>query len=130
MGRYHSSFMQIIFPSQKAEGIDLGNIEIKECCNKRHKFLLRPKDSKADFILFYDWIENTFFLVNQIEMPKLRAKRSISTEQVKSLAYWKSQEIDELMDEMRTIIKNQNFIPDAYQETQNSKIEVKVEAQN
>lgn len=64
MGQYHSHLMMELFPGQKATGLDLGNVEIKECFNEDHKYSLKGKDSKADFMLFFDQMDEIFFIVN------------------------------------------------------------------
>jgi hypothetical protein len=122
--------MLTLFPNQQPIGIDLGNVEIKECRNSVHKFTLKATDGKAQFILFYDWLIDTYFICNQKEMPVIRCKRAISTNQVKKWAYFESKELDALFEELKTIIKNPKYIPGPYQETQNSKIEIKMEVIN
>lgn len=63
-------------------------------------------------------------------MPKISLKRSISTEQVKRLAYWNSQDIDTLFEEMKSIIKNSKYIPGPYQVNNMMGIEIKTEVEN
>jgi hypothetical protein len=111
MGRYHSELMMILFPNQKPIGIDLGNIEIKENKNQFHKFVLKPDDKLAEFFLFYDAQLMTYFIVNQVEMPKFKKKRSISTQQVKKIAYFETQDDESLINELATIIKDDSFLP-------------------
>ncbi len=114
MGRYHSELMKVLFPNHKAIGIDLGNVEIKECKNNSHKFTLKADDKYAQFFLFYDWMLDMYFICNKVELPTIRVKRAISTNQVQKWAYFQTNDVDELLNEIKTILKDQNFLPEAY----------------
>lgn len=118
-GHKHSELMMGYFPNQKAVGIDLGNVEIKECKNPNHKYTIKKKDLQAEFILFYDWLEDEYFFVNTKEMPEIKrkkrevnpeCKRAISTNQVRTIAYLATKDQDVFMTEMEKIVKDKNHL--------------------
>jgi hypothetical protein len=112
--------MQLYFPNQKPTGIDLGNVEIKECNNPSHMFTIGLKDLKAEFILFYDWIDDIYFFVNTLDMPKIKTKRGnaenkegkrgITTTEVRKLAYFATIDQDAFMTEMEAIIHDKKYL--------------------
>ena len=126
MGRYHSEFMLQIFPKQVPTGTDLGNVEIKETAGKGHQYTIRPKNRReADFFLFYDKTEDKFFLVNTIEMPKFTKRRSISTNQVRKIAYFETEDIIDLCDEMKDILEDPSHIGGEVESMQRARQEVR-----
>lgn len=119
MGQRHSELMIGYFPKQHATGIDLENVELKECNNPHHKYTIKKKDLKAEFILFYDWMDDEYFFVNTKEMPIIKrkkretnpeCKRSITTTQVRKIAYLATKDQDIFMDEMEAIVKDKTHL--------------------
>jgi len=113
MGRQHSDLMMNLFPTQRGVGVDLGNVEIKECGydSKDHKFVLKGDDTKSEFILFYFHPESEWAIVNTKEFfYRLPKKRSVTIHQVRKCAYFRTNKIPEMMDEIETIIKDTKFL--------------------
>lgn len=128
MGQRHSDLMQLYFPNQKTTGIDLGNIEIKECKNAVHKYTISKKDLDAEFLLFYDWLDDEYLFVNSTDMPQIKrkkreinieCKRAISTAQVRTIAYFTTKDQNEFMNEMEAIIKDKSHLGWLLQQTTN-----------
>lgn len=126
MGQRHSELMIGYFPKQRATGIDLGNVEIKECKNTVHKYTISKKDLKAEFLLFYDWLDDEYFFVNTVEMPDIKrkkretnpgCKRSIDTRQVRKIAYLATKDQDIFMNEMEAIVKDKTHLGWLLQQT-------------
>lgn len=102
--RSHSDFLHIFFPIQRDVGIDCGTVELKEMSNAHHKFTIYPKDYAAKHIVFYDHIDQLWLICNTLELPKIRAKRSISTQQLKKLCYFISSDCLALLNEAIEIL--------------------------
>jgi len=103
--------MQIFFTRIEVVGIDLGNVEIKECDNKWHKYTLGKKDNKAEFILFYDHIKEEFNFVNQVEFKRINNSRTFSTPQIiRDFSYKTTRDLDEFMNEMEEIVEDKSYL--------------------
>ncbi len=109
MGDHHSEFIQCFF-DEKAHGIDLDNIEIKESTLKYHKFTVKPKDMVADFILFYDHASQIWALAKTRSFPEIIQKRSFRLAQVLDNSYFVTKNDFEMMREVHKIISNPNLI--------------------
>ena len=111
MGMQHSETMQVFFNNMKGVGIDLGNVEIKECNNKWHKYTVNKKDNKAPFLLFYDHVDKEFNFVNQVEFKRIPNSCTVSTQQLrKEFSYKTTRIVMEFMNEMEEIIEDKSFL--------------------
>jgi hypothetical protein len=105
MGNYHSEFIQCFF-KDNPNGIDLGNIEIKESTLKYHKFTVKQKDMSADYLLFYDHASQIWALAQTKSFPEITQKRSFRLAQVLDNSYFVTKNDFEIMREVHKIIQN------------------------
>lgn len=99
------------------EGIDLGNTELKSCHKPDQKWTIHPKDLKGNFIVFFNYNNDTWYFVNVLdiqqamqynEMKRIHHKRSISMFQIEKYAYFTTTLTEEMKTEMETIVKEPN----------------------
>jgi hypothetical protein len=72
VNRNHSKLMRKLFPNQKSTGVDLGNIEIKECRTISNMYTMKD----IDFIPSVTWY---LFFNHQLECFYLLHKSSFSS---------------------------------------------------
>lgn len=115
MACYQSSLIQCLFPHAYNVGFDLGNVEIKEKGLKTEvvdashdKFSLRGKDWKATAIVFYDWVEKTWYFCVPKTLGKkpetIHSQRNVTYNRVKSTAYLKTKAIKSVQKELLRIV--------------------------
>lgn len=119
MGRYHSEYMRILFPNQKANGIDMGNVEIKESNNNHNMFTVSQKDMIAEYFLFYNHISDMFYICDCEDFPYVKRKRGFRIHQIEKISFFRTKDIDKLMEKLREIIKDLSFLPNEYRSEQN-----------
>lgn len=105
MGRLHSEWMKVLFPYQKGNGIDLGNIDIKESYGKYNRIELDKKDMKAEYFFCYNHQIEEYLLVDCQDIPLVRAKRSFSWKQLKRISIFKSKNEYESIVELNKVSK-------------------------
>jgi len=99
-----------LFPNQFHEGIDLGNVELKEFINKFNKTEIKPSDLNADFIVFYHRKDKIFLFCNTKEFPKINKIRTMSLNQVRKIAYLETKDLDIIFNEMEDIVKDKRHL--------------------
>ena len=108
MGRKHSQKFLILFPNQQGNGIDLGNVEIKESF-KYKRFILRPKDEKAEFFLFYSHEFERYWIVDSQDIPPIRKMRSVGINQIKNLALFTTDNDMEMFEKLSELLKEPDY---------------------
>lgn len=104
MGGQQSLFFRSFFPKCSDVGIDLYNIELKECNNDENKFTYQIKDMSAEFILFYNHRTMEFIFCDTNDLPMPKIKRSIADYKLKSIAFKVTTDIDEFKHTTEEII--------------------------
>ena len=66
-----------IFPNQRATGIDLGDVDIKESHGKYHRIVLGQKDysKKIKFFICYNHVFDEFLIVDSQDLEVIKAKK-------------------------------------------------------
>lgn len=100
--------MRNLFPHQKAIGIDLGNVELKECSSKCRKFSIKPEDKRAEYIIFYNHWDQEFLFMNVQEWEHLisNKRRSFSIDQVRKLSFLTTTDIEVFYAKSEEIIRD------------------------
>ncbi len=96
MGRKHNGILMIYFPNQKGVGVDYGNIEFKESTNDDSMYDLYPKDEKAEYFLFVDYVDKLpFRFVDKQDIPVIKTHRKYTTFKIDQICKWRTD--DELL---------------------------------
>jgi len=136
MGRTHSKMIMDLFPNIKPIGIDLGNLEFKECDNKDNVFTISKKDMEAEYIVSYNHNNQFWLITPTYEFPNFpKRKNKVSKEYLNSLSeglrkkysnpsrtfsfnilsimsYFKSDDNIKLIDELLEIINDDSLLLD------------------
>lgn len=105
-GRIHSEFMMNVFPKQKATGIDLGNIEIKESTNGYDRITICKKDMnpKIDYFLCYNHQNFEFLIVDSQDIPRVKKNnRSVYWNYLERMSLFKTSNYDEIWNKIEEL---------------------------
>ena len=104
MGQKHSPMLMLMFPNQKGTGVDYGNVEFKESTNNDSMYDLYPKDEKAEYFLFYDFVGDIFRLCDKQDLPVIKKHRKFTSMQINRICIWNKTdvvEVKEIIDNMK-----------------------------